>query len=179
VYAASFLFDHVVVASAQALGVFEYPRHHVPYSRLYLLCRVVRPSKATVALVVRASDTNVVEVSAPPDLGFGEPAGAHGPAALRATQYPARELTLPGSGSGGPSVVLDVLSCSVYPLAEHCLIAEANTTSTGDLMSQKHANGGLGLGTVLTSAHFLGTILALVVYLSVSRTDRIETTERP
>jgi uncharacterized membrane-anchored protein len=50
--------------------------------------------------------------------------------------------------------------------------------SLGDLMSQKHANGGLGLGTVWTSALFLITILALVVYLSLSRTDRIEIMER-
>ena len=49
--------------------------------------------------------------------------------------------------------------------------------SIGDLVSQKHANGGLGLGTVWTSALFLGTILALVVYLSISHTDRIEDTE--
>jgi len=60
---------------------------------------------------------------------------------------------------------------------EHCLIAEANTTSTGDLMSQKHADGDLGLGMVWTSAFFLGTILALAVYLSLSRTDQIEATE--
>jgi uncharacterized membrane-anchored protein len=49
--------------------------------------------------------------------------------------------------------------------------------SMGDLASQKHANGGLGLGTVWTSALFLVTILGLVVYLSVSHTDRIEDTE--
>jgi uncharacterized membrane-anchored protein len=49
--------------------------------------------------------------------------------------------------------------------------------SLGDLMSQKHANGGFGLGTVWTSALFLITILALVVYLSLSRTDQIEATE--
>ncbi len=53
-------------------------------------------------------------------------------------------------------------------MPEHCLIAGAYTTSTGDLMSQKHANGGLGLGTVWISALFLGTILALVVYLRAS-----------
>jgi uncharacterized membrane-anchored protein len=50
--------------------------------------------------------------------------------------------------------------------------------SLGDLVSQKHAAGGLGLGTVWTSALFLATILALVVFLSLSRTDRIETTGR-
>ena len=48
--------------------------------------------------------------------------------------------------------------------------------SLGDLVSQKHADGGLGLGTVWTSALFLVTILALVVFLSLTRTDRIEAT---
>ena len=51
--------------------------------------------------------------------------------------------------------------------------------SIGDLVSQKHANGGLGLGTLWTSALFLTTILALVVYLTLSRADRLETTEDP
>jgi uncharacterized membrane-anchored protein len=50
--------------------------------------------------------------------------------------------------------------------------------SLGDLVSQKHAVGGLGLGTVWTSGLFLGTILALVMYLSLTRTDRIDTTEQ-
>jgi uncharacterized membrane-anchored protein len=59
---------------------------------------------------------------------------------------------------------------------EHCVIAEANTTSTGELISQKHANGGLGLGTVCISALFLGTILTLV-YLRLSRMDQIEATK--
>jgi uncharacterized membrane-anchored protein len=49
--------------------------------------------------------------------------------------------------------------------------------SIGDLVSQKHANGGLGLGTVWTSALFLATILALVVYLSITRSDQIEAAE--
>ena len=50
--------------------------------------------------------------------------------------------------------------------------------SLGDLASQKHADGGLGLGAVWTSALFLATILALVVYLSLTRADRIDTPER-
>ena len=43
--------------------------------------------------------------------------------------------------------------------------------SFGDLLSQPVANGGLGLGTVITSAIFLGTIAALVIYLSISGRD--------
>ncbi len=45
--------------------------------------------------------------------------------------------------------------------------------SIGDLMSQKTKHGGLGLGTTGTSAIFLTTILALVVYLSITRRDQI------
>ena len=41
--------------------------------------------------------------------------------------------------------------------------------SIGDLLSQPAANGGLGLGTVVTSAIFLVTILGLVAYMTVGR----------
>jgi uncharacterized membrane-anchored protein len=47
--------------------------------------------------------------------------------------------------------------------------------SIGDELSQSHHDGGLALGTVVTSAIFLGAILALVVYLSVTRRDVIRT----
>ncbi|MDX6581075.1 MAG: hypothetical protein QOI10_259 [Solirubrobacterales bacterium] len=55
--------------------------------------------------------------------------------------------------------------------------------SIGDWMSQPTADGGLGLGTTVTSAIFLSTILALVVYLTRTRIDetpaeRIEHDER-
>ena len=43
--------------------------------------------------------------------------------------------------------------------------------SLGDFLSQPRPDGGLGLGTVGTSALFLTTILTLVVYLSVTRKD--------
>ncbi|WP_432176984.1 COG4705 family protein [Streptomyces sp. Tue6028] len=43
--------------------------------------------------------------------------------------------------------------------------------SIGDYLSQPSADGGLGLGTVVTSVLFLAVILALVVYLAVSRKD--------
>ena len=39
--------------------------------------------------------------------------------------------------------------------------------STGDLLAQPAANGGLGLGNVMTSSLFLMTILALVSYMTV------------
>ena len=45
--------------------------------------------------------------------------------------------------------------------------------SIGDFMSQtSHRYGGLGLGTTDTSYIFLGCILALVTYLSVTKADR-------
>lgn len=47
--------------------------------------------------------------------------------------------------------------------------------SIGDLLSQARADGGLGLGTALTSALFLGTILALVIYLARTRVDTTAT----
>ncbi len=43
--------------------------------------------------------------------------------------------------------------------------------SIGDWMSQKSKHGGLNLGTTTTSYIFLGTILALVVFLSITRRD--------
>ena len=43
--------------------------------------------------------------------------------------------------------------------------------SIGDWMSQKSKHGGLNLGTTTTSYLFLGTILALVVFLSLTRKD--------
>ncbi len=49
--------------------------------------------------------------------------------------------------------------------------------SIGDFLSQSRDDGGLGLGTTGTSAAFLAAILALVTYLSVSRTDRLGSTE--
>jgi uncharacterized membrane-anchored protein len=47
--------------------------------------------------------------------------------------------------------------------------------SIGDFMSQNSKQyGGLGLGTTGTSFIFLGCILALVTYLSISKRDRID-----
>ena len=43
--------------------------------------------------------------------------------------------------------------------------------SCGDLLSQTPANGGLGLGTVGTSALFLTVILGLVSFLTITRRD--------
>jgi hypothetical protein len=48
--------------------------------------------------------------------------------------------------------------------------------SIGDYLSQPRADGGLGLGTTVTSVMFLLTILAVVVYLSLTRVDVIEGT---
>ena len=46
--------------------------------------------------------------------------------------------------------------------------------SIGDGMSQPTKDGGLGLGTTMTSVIFLAVILGLVVYLAVSKVDRTE-----
>jgi len=44
----------------------------------------------------------------------------------------------------------------------------------GDYLASPHGDGGLGLGTLGTSVLFLGTILAVVVYLTVTDKDRTE-----
>jgi len=43
--------------------------------------------------------------------------------------------------------------------------------SLGDYLSQHRINGGLGLGTTITSVLFLGAILLVVSYLSITRND--------
>ena len=48
--------------------------------------------------------------------------------------------------------------------------------SIGDYLSQPKADGGLGLGTTVTSAIFLLTILGTVAFLTVTKRDRIEST---
>lgn len=45
--------------------------------------------------------------------------------------------------------------------------------STGDLLSQSVKDGGIGLGTTITSAIFLVTIIGLVTYLTVTKRDWI------
>jgi uncharacterized membrane-anchored protein len=44
----------------------------------------------------------------------------------------------------------------------------------GDYLSQPTGDGGLGLGTTVTSVLFLAVILALVVYLAMTRKDVTE-----
>ncbi|MFS7872275.1 hypothetical protein ACEYXF_02815 [Streptomyces asiaticus] len=46
--------------------------------------------------------------------------------------------------------------------------------SVGDYLSQPTGDGGLGLGTVVTSVLFLAVILSLVVFLAVTRKDVTE-----
>ncbi len=46
--------------------------------------------------------------------------------------------------------------------------------SMGDLFAKPVIAGGFGLGTVTTSLIFLGAILLLVVYLTVSKADRLD-----
>lgn len=48
--------------------------------------------------------------------------------------------------------------------------------SIGDYLSQAKADGGLGLGTVVTSALFLITILTTVIYLSTTKKDVVKMT---
>ncbi len=45
--------------------------------------------------------------------------------------------------------------------------------SIGDYLSQARTDGGLGLGTTVTSGLFLATILATVIYLTITKKDAI------
>ncbi len=45
--------------------------------------------------------------------------------------------------------------------------------SIGDFLSQPTNTGGLGLGTAVTSAIFLSTILAVVAYLATTKQDQL------
>jgi uncharacterized membrane-anchored protein len=47
----------------------------------------------------------------------------------------------------------------------------------GDYLASPRADGGLNLGTLGTSVVFLGTILAVVVFLTVTDKDRTEAIE--
>ncbi len=49
----------------------------------------------------------------------------------------------------------------------------------GDYFASPRADGGLGLGTFGTSALFLGTILAVVIYLTKTQKDRTELVHEP
>jgi uncharacterized membrane-anchored protein len=51
--------------------------------------------------------------------------------------------------------------------------------SAGDWFSQPRADGGLGLGTTGTSLIFLGTILAVVVFLTITKRDQADPVEPP
>jgi uncharacterized membrane-anchored protein len=46
----------------------------------------------------------------------------------------------------------------------------------GDFLALSRSEGGLALGTLVTSVIFLGTILATVVYLTVTRADQVDET---
>jgi uncharacterized membrane-anchored protein len=48
----------------------------------------------------------------------------------------------------------------------------------GDYLATPRTDGGLGLGTLGTSVLFLGTILAVVTYLTLTDKDRTEAVER-
>lgn len=49
--------------------------------------------------------------------------------------------------------------------------------SLGDFLSQPHADGGLALGTVGTSAIFLTAILGIVIFLIITKVDQSEIVE--
>jgi uncharacterized membrane-anchored protein len=108
----------------------------------------------------------------------------------RRASWHLRHPRTPGSGTPlgyGVSAVLFALAIAAVAVARLALDLGAVTSfwiayvltrplgaSMGDHLSQPTGDGGLGLGTVVTGALFLTVILALVIYLSVTRTDATE-----
>jgi uncharacterized membrane-anchored protein len=98
----------------------------------------------------------------------------------------AGDLVAEKAGLGyGPSVLIFAGAIALVALAHFAfrlnavlafwvayILTRPLGASIGDLMSQKTKNGGLGLGTTGTSLIFLATILALVIYLTVTKRDQ-------
>lgn len=80
------------------------------------------------------------------------------------------------------AVVIAVITAAHYFLKLNAVLAfwlayiltRPLGASIGDGMSQPHKAGGLGLGTTGTSVIFLAVILALVVFLAVTKVDQAE-----
>jgi uncharacterized membrane-anchored protein len=68
--------------------------------------------------------------------------------------------------------VLDVNAVLTFWLAY--ILTRPLGASTGDLLSSPRHDGGLGLGTTVTSLVFLGAILVVVVFLTITKRDVTE-----
>jgi uncharacterized membrane-anchored protein len=87
---------------------------------------------------------------------------------------PAESVLLP---LGLILAVLVAWKCGAGPVLSFWLayiLTRPLGANIGDYLSSPHADGGLALGTLGTSVLFLGTILAIVVYLTVTDKDRTE-----
>lgn len=73
--------------------------------------------------------------------------------------------------------IIGVVAFAYYALRMNAILAfwlayivtRPMGASFGDLLSQPAGNGGMGLGTVITSALFLAVIGGLVIYMTISR----------
>ncbi|WP_421733636.1 hypothetical protein [Cellulomonas sp.] len=102
----------------------------------------------------------------------------------------AGDLLAEGLGLGYPaSVALFAAAIGVVALAHYrfalgavlsfwaaYILTRPLGASIGDLLSQPTADGGLGLGTTVTSLIFLAAIAVIVIYLSITKRD-VETAQ--
>src|SRR5262249_36065073 len=72
----------------------------------------------------------------------------------------------------GAHYVLDLNAVAAFWMAY--VLTRPLGASLGDYLSQPRADGGLGLGTTVTSVLFLSAIVVVVVYLSITRKDKTE-----
>jgi uncharacterized membrane-anchored protein len=73
---------------------------------------------------------------------------------------------------GGVHYLLGLNAIAAFWLAY--ILTRPLGASLGDYLSQPRADGGLGLGTTVTSALFLAAILVVVVYLAITKKDTTE-----
>ena len=103
----------------------------------------------------------------------------------------AGDWTLELTGWGpGPSVLLPVGLIATVAVAWRLglgpvlsfwlayILTRPLGANLGDFLAADPVDGGLGLGTLGTSLLFLGTILAVVIYLSITHADQIERRDR-
>ncbi len=91
-----------------------------------------------------------------------------------------------GLGYGPAAIVFAALIALVYALHRFTkidailafwlgyILTRPLGASVGDFLAKPIADGGIGWGTINTSLLFLAAILALVIFLTVSKVDRIE-----
>ncbi len=87
---------------------------------------------------------------------------------------PGKAVLLPAALIGAVFVAWKLGAGSVLCFWLAYILTRPLGANIGDYLSSPHGDGGLGLGTLWTSVLFLGTILAVVVFLTKTHKDQTE-----